>query len=166
MGLEQYDFLYTQAQTMLTNLNSLLEALTLLENSSTGISESLSTLSTSLDSVVALIGSNDLEGANTAIGAIKLSMSTVSVPSEPITTAKEGVGAAIVQVNELVPLITAEVEKYVDGKTTYKYKCLVCSANCDLSLKFVPLDKSILTTCLLDKKNSADFKQISVEVTN
>lgn len=138
MGIEQFDFLYKQAQTMLEYFNS--------------ISINLNNVSQALDSAIVQATAADVEGAVSTISGVKTS---IGETGQVITQAAE-------MVNALIPLITQEVEKYYDGKTTYNYRCEECSIRCPLPLKYIPLDQSVLKTCLLKGDKSASFYQESI----
>lgn len=142
MGIQEYDFLYEQAQIMKGYFST--------------ISTNLNNMSLALDSAIESINTSDTESA----------ISTISSTKSAIIEANGVLVQATEMVNSLVPLITAEVSKYYDGKTRYIYECKECSIPCVLPLWYVPLDKKVLKTCLLKGDNSASFYQAGIETVN
>jgi hypothetical protein len=169
MGLEQYDFLYTQAQEMLLKLTSIKTALDEVLSQMTTTNENLSTISNDLILLHSEIEDYVQSGVVDFADEIKIKVDAVITQSletgliaETKTTVEEAEGI----INSLIPLITTEVEKVYDGKTIYTYKCKQCSIKCKLPLPYVPLDKSVLKRCFLKGDDSAKFEQINVEVKN
>lgn len=66
-------------------------------------------------------------------------------------------------VNGLIPMITEEIQKVAgDGQTWYNYECSGCSLGCKKEMKFRPVNEKTLKECELDRKNVANFEEVSV----
>jgi len=175
MGIEQFDFLYNQARAILeymnainASLNTTLENIALFQESLTATDERLGAFNDNIDTAIVYITAADYTNALTVLGATKeavagiragvgITNTDVSSMGNVISGVSENTNNATTLTSSLIPLITAEIEKSYDGKTTYNYMCKVCSIKCKIPLKFIPLNEKALTYCFLKNDNSAKF---------
>lgn len=184
MGIEQFDFLYTQALAMLgymtainASLDTTLENIAIFQGALTETDDGLATVNGSIDTAIAYITVEDYPNALIALGATKeavigiragvgITNTAISSMGNVVTGVSENTNNAAVLINSLIPLITAEVVKCYDPTKTFNYECEVCSINCVFPLKYVPLDPAALTYCFLKNDNSALFTQREIITTN
>lgn len=175
MGIEQFDFLYNRARAILeymnatnASLDTTLENIALFQESLTATDERLRTFDDNIDTAIAYITAADYTNALTVLRATKetvtviragvgITNTAVSSMGDVVSGASENTNNATTLTSSLIPLITAEIEKSYDGKTTYNYMCKVCSIKCKIPLKFIPLNEKALTYCFLKNDNSAKF---------
>lgn len=175
MGIEQFDFLYNQALAMLGYINAINasldtthENLTLFGEALTTTDESLGAVNDNLDRVITFITAEDYTNALAVLGSTKeavtgikagvgITKTAIGTMGNVVLDVKKNTDNAATLTSSLIPLITAEVEKCYDGKTTFNYMCKVCSIKCKIPLKFIPLNEKALTYCFLKNDNSAKF---------
>ena len=175
MGIEQFDFLYTQALAMLGYMNAInasvditIDNVAIFQESLTTTDERLGKFNDNIDTAIAYITAADYTNALAVLGTTKETIAGIKAGVGITNTAVSSLGNVVSGISEktndaatltrsLIPLITTEVEKCYDGKTTYNYMCKVCSIKCKIPLKFIPLNEKALTYCFLKNDNSAKF---------
>jgi hypothetical protein len=180
MGIEEYDYLYTQANIMkgyITALNESLDSLTTMvdtvSNAFITISEGLDTANNTLETAIAYINSSDTASAITLITntqalilnekqSLTSTKSIIDGSENFITSAKTTLTTANNLVNLLIPLITEAIRKKAgELNKEYLYKCTGCSINCSLPLRFIPLDPKFFPECFLDGDKAVNWVQVS-----
>jgi hypothetical protein len=94
---------------------------------------------------------------------ISLNAAKTAVGTNDAVTANTNIDKCIAIVDELDPMITAEMEKAIgDGTKYYKYICRACSIHCPEKYRFKPSEKN-LKICRLKDDKSANFVEDGTE---
>lgn len=145
-GLQEYDFLYQQAQAML-------EYFTSVTNNLNSVSSGLSALN--FTQLIAYIGDGDTENALTLAAEIRESINSIKGTN---SATKEVITASETLVNSLVPMINEAVVNTVGTMTTTRYfMCFGCSAKCSFPSKFAPHN---YPKCYLDG-SAVEWKEVN-----